>query len=48
MSVGEPTASTLCTLHNVAWLLAFVDSIRAAIESGTLDRLRAATAEVWA
>jgi queuine tRNA-ribosyltransferase len=45
--VGEPTGSTLCTLHNLAWLLAFVDRVRAAIVAGTLDRLRADVAAVW-
>ena len=48
VATNEPTAARLCTLHNVAWLLAFVDEIRAAIEAGTLDQLRAQTAAVWA
>jgi len=47
MSVGEPSGATLCTLHNVAWLLAFVDRIRDAIAGGTLAALRQETAEVW-
>ncbi len=47
MAVGEPTGATLCTLHNVSWLLAFVDRIRDAIRAGTLDQLRRETAEVW-
>ena len=47
MVVVEPTGATLCTLHNLAWLLAFVDRIRASIAAGTLDRLRADVAAVW-
>jgi queuine tRNA-ribosyltransferase len=45
--VGEPTGATLCTLHNLAWLLGLMDRIRAAIEVGQLERLRAEVAEVW-
>ena len=47
ISVGEPTGGTLCTLHNVAWLLSFMDQIRSAIVGGTLDELRRATALMW-
>src|SRR5690606_38199169 len=47
MVIREPSGATLCTLHNVAWLLGFVDRIRAAIRAGTLDDLRRDTAEVW-
>jgi queuine tRNA-ribosyltransferase len=48
LSVSEPTAPRLLTLHNVAWTFAFVDRIRAAIVGGTLDALRAEVAAVWA
>ena len=48
LSVSEPTAPRLLTLHNVAWTFAFVDRIRAAIVGGTLDALRAEVATVWA
>ncbi|MFN8037878.1 MAG: tRNA guanosine(34) transglycosylase Tgt [Acidimicrobiales bacterium] len=47
LQVQEPTAGRLLTLHNVAWLLGFVDRIRAAVETGTLDALRAEVAERW-
>jgi queuine tRNA-ribosyltransferase len=47
VSVGEPTGATLCTLHNVAWLLRFMDRIRAAIAAGTLDALRSEVSAVW-
>jgi queuine tRNA-ribosyltransferase len=48
LTVSEPTAPRLLTLHNVAWTFAFVDRIRAAIVAGTLDALRADVAVVWA
>jgi queuine tRNA-ribosyltransferase len=48
VAVGEPTAPILCTLHNVAWLGAFVDDMRTAIGDGTLARMRSETAELWA
>jgi queuine tRNA-ribosyltransferase len=47
LSVAEPTAPRLLTLHNVAWTLALVNRIRAAIEAGTLASLRAEVAERW-
>jgi queuine tRNA-ribosyltransferase len=47
MTVGEPTGATLCTLHNLAWLLGFVERIREAIRTGTLEALRRETAAVW-
>jgi queuine tRNA-ribosyltransferase len=46
-SLREPVAATLCTIHNLTWVLTFVGRIRSAIAAGTLDQLRAATAEVW-
>ena len=46
-NVSEPTAATLCSLHNLAWLLGFMDRIRHAISKGTLADLRAETHEVW-
>ena len=47
MSVGEPTGATLCTLHNLAWLLGFVDEIRTAIVAGRLDAMRSDVAALW-
>lgn len=46
-TLGEPAAATLCTVHNLTWILGFVGRIRSAISEGTLDRLRATTAAVW-
>ena len=38
-SVGEPTASRLVSIHNLAWTLALMDRMRAAITAGTFDVL---------
>lgn len=40
MVVGEPSGATLCTIHNLTWMLDLVGRIRSAITSGTLDGLR--------
>jgi queuine tRNA-ribosyltransferase len=40
MVVGEPAGATLCTIHNLTWMLDLVAQIRAAIASGTLESLR--------
>ncbi|HEX6420846.1 MAG TPA: tRNA guanosine(34) transglycosylase Tgt [Acidimicrobiales bacterium] len=48
LSVAEPTAPRLLTIHNVAWTLRLVDRVRAAIAGGSLDALRAEVAERWA
>ena len=45
--VGEPTASRLLTLHNLAWIFALMADTRAAIRSGTLARLRGDIAARW-
>ena len=45
--VGEPTAGRLLSIHNLRWLLRFVERTAAAIEGGTLDRLRREVAEAW-
>ena len=46
-TLGEPAAKTLCTVHNLTWVLGFVGRIRTAIQGGTLADLRAETAEAW-
>ncbi|MFP3899624.1 MAG: tRNA guanosine(34) transglycosylase Tgt [Acidimicrobiia bacterium] len=48
LSVGEPTAPRLLTVHNVAWILGLVDRTRAAIEGGTLEALRSEVGASWA
>lgn len=46
--VGEPTASRLVSLHNVAWTLALMEQIRSAISTGTFDVFRRQILAVWA
>jgi queuine tRNA-ribosyltransferase len=47
LSVGEPTAGRLLSIHNLTYVLGLVGEARAAIAAGTLDGLRARTAGVW-
>ena len=47
LSVGEPTAQRLTTLHNLAWTLRLVARMRAAIEEGTFATLRQEVLGVW-
>jgi queuine tRNA-ribosyltransferase len=47
LSVDEPTAPRLLTVHNVWWTLDLVRRIRASIEAGTLPSLRRELAAVW-
>jgi len=46
--VGEPTASRLLSLHNIAWTLQLMDSMRVAIAAGDFDALRNDVLAVWA
>ncbi|CAN5507919.1 tRNA guanosine(34) transglycosylase Tgt [soil metagenome] len=48
VAVREPIAARLLTLHNLAWTFDLVERARAAVLAGTLDRLRADVAAVWA
>ena len=45
--VGEPTASRLLSLHNIAWTFQLMDSMRAAIAAGYFDALRREVLAVW-
>jgi queuine tRNA-ribosyltransferase len=45
--VGEPTASRLVSIHNVAWTIDLMARMRAAITTGTFDRFRADVLAVW-
>jgi queuine tRNA-ribosyltransferase len=47
LAVGEPTGQRLATLHNLSWTLRLVDRMRAAIEAGTYEALRAEVLAVW-
>jgi len=46
--VGEPTASRLVSLHNVAWTIDLMDRMRSAIIAGNFATLRAEILTVWA
>ncbi|HRB05529.1 MAG TPA: tRNA guanosine(34) transglycosylase Tgt [Ilumatobacteraceae bacterium] len=45
--VGEPTASRLLSLHNIAWTLQLMRSMRSAITNGTFDTLRREVLNIW-
>jgi queuine tRNA-ribosyltransferase len=45
--VGEPTASRLVSLHNVAWTLDLMGRARAAIVAGEFDAYRRAVVATW-
>ena len=47
LAVGEPTAWRLCSIHNLTYVLGLMDAARAAITSGSLAALVAATRETW-
>jgi len=47
LQVGEPTASRLLSIHNVAWTIQLMDRMRAAIVAGTFDELRRDVLAVW-
>ena len=47
LMIDEPTGRRLLTLHNLAWLLDFVDRLRAAIHEGRFEEFRSETLAVW-
>ncbi|MEM9749240.1 MAG: tRNA guanosine(34) transglycosylase Tgt [Actinomycetota bacterium] len=47
LPVGEPTASRLLSIHNVAWTIDLMRRMRATIVDGTFDALRAEVLSVW-
>ncbi len=47
LNVDEPTAGRLLTLHNLWWLLSFVESLRSSIRAGQFADFRAETHAVW-
>lgn len=47
-SIGETTAHNLCTIHNLSWILGFLDTIRDAIIGGRLAELRSSVETEWA
>ena len=47
MQVGEPTAARLVSVHNVAWTISLMKSMREAISSGTFQALRRSVLDIW-
>lgn len=47
LTVNEPTAARLVSLHNVSWTLQLMARMREAIASGTFGALRDEVLEVW-
>ena len=47
-TVGEPTAQRLLSLHNVAWTLALMRRMQAAIGDGSLASVRRDLLSIWA
>lgn len=45
--VGEPTASRLVSLHNVAWTISFMSMLRDAIIAGRFQSVRNEVLSVW-
>ncbi len=45
--VGEPTASRLVSLHNIAWTVSLMEAMGAAIRARTFDDLRRSVLDVW-
>jgi queuine tRNA-ribosyltransferase len=44
---GEPSAARLVTIHNIAWTLQLMESMRDAIRVGTFENLRKEVLAVW-
>lgn len=47
LQVGEPTASRLLSIHNVAWTIDLMNRMRSAIEAGRFEALRREVLSVW-
>lgn len=47
LQVKEPTAARILTLHNLWWLLRFVDDMGTAIAEGRFEEFHKETLEVW-
>ena len=47
LSVSEPTAARLTTIHNVHWLLRLMEQARVSIGEGTFGAFRTSVAEHW-
>lgn len=47
LQVGEPSASRLLSIHNIAWTMDLMSQMRAAIEAGTFEAMRRQVLDVW-
>jgi queuine tRNA-ribosyltransferase len=47
LTVGEPTAGRLLTIHNLSWMLDLFERIREAIKLGSLSQLTFQVSERW-
>jgi len=47
LQVGEPTASRLLSIHNIAWTIDLMATLRAAIAAGTFAAARRDVLDVW-
>jgi len=47
LQVGEPSASRLLSIHNVAWTIDLMNRMRAAIVAGTFATMRRQVLDVW-
>ena len=47
LSVGEPVAGRLLTLHNLAWTIDFMRRARESIEEGSFEDFRNKTLQIW-
>jgi queuine tRNA-ribosyltransferase len=45
--VGEPSAARLLSIHNVAWTIQLMNSMKQSIEAGTFGEFRRQTLAVW-
>ena len=47
LQVGEPTASRLLSIHNIAWTIDLMAKMRTAIGNGTFESMRRDVLDVW-
>jgi queuine tRNA-ribosyltransferase len=47
VQVGEPTAARLVSVHNVAWTISLMNSMRDAISDGSFQALRRSILDIW-
>ncbi len=47
LQVGEPTASRLLSIHNIAWTIDLMSKMRTAIAAGTFESMRRHVLDVW-